>query len=89
MEEIIARAQDGGEIAAGAVVDIAQEGLRLRIAEGPVVRDHDLAPVLKLEAGDVDGIAEGVLGEGAEPRFAIDAAAAIGAKGCGSRRRAR
>ena len=61
MEEIIARPENRGEIAAGAIVDIAQEGLRGRIAEVPVVRDHELAPILENKAGDIDGITKGVL----------------------------
>ena len=57
------RAQHGGETIAGAAVQIAQEGLGLRVAMGPVADIGDFPAVGEPEAADVDGVAEGMFGQ--------------------------
>ena len=42
-------------------MDVLQEGAGLIVAARPVAHDGDVAPVGEAEAGDVDGVAEGVL----------------------------
>ncbi len=62
MQEVVSRPEDGGEITAGAVVDIAQKGLCLRIAHRPIMHDQNIATILQPEAAHVDRIAEGMFG---------------------------
>ena len=79
VEDIGARPQDGGEILAGARVRLVQEGGFLAVGCLPVVDEIDLPAVGKGEAGHVDGVAEGMLGQ-ASARYVVDAPAAIRAK---------
>ena len=59
-------------------MDVLQKGAGLIVAARPVAHDGNVAAIGEAETGDVDGVAEGVLGDlGA--RNAVHAAAAIGA----------
>src|ERR1700722_17888641 len=61
VEHVRTGTQDGGEILAGARVDLVHERGFLGVGLLPVVDEVDLPAVGEREAGDVDGIAEGVL----------------------------
>ncbi len=72
-------AKHGRKILAGAGMRLVQEGALLAIWPLPVAHEVDVAPVGEGEAGDIDGVAEGVLRElGA--RHIVDRPAAIGAE---------
>ena len=79
MEHIRPGPQHGREMPAGAGVRLVQERPFLRVRLLPVAHDDDLAPVGEPEAGHVDRIAEGVLGE-LRARHVVDRAAGIGAE---------
>ena len=79
VEHVRARSQNGGEILTRPGMDLVQKGRLLAAGRLPVARERDPASVGEREAGDVDGVAEGVFGEpGAWP--IVDRAAAIGAE---------
>src|ERR1700745_2038503 len=68
--------QHGGELIAGRALHVAQKSLLLRQTV-PAILDADLASVSKRERGDVERIAEGMLGN-ARARVAVHAATGIG-----------
>src|SRR5262245_29983000 len=74
--DVRARREHGGELIAGGGLHVAQEALLLRQA-APAVLHRDPASVGEREGGDVERIAEGVLGD-ARARIAVHAAAGIG-----------
>src|SRR5262249_43733490 len=67
--------EHGREAITGRALHVMQEALLLRRAI-PATLDRDHAPVGKREGGDVEGIAEGVLGD-VRVRVAVHAAARI------------
>ncbi len=58
-----ARAEDGLELRAGGGERLAQEAARIGIGTVPIGLDRDHAPVGQLEAGDIERVAEGMLGQ--------------------------
>src|SRR5687768_2845683 len=75
VSRVVVGRERGREQAAGAVADVAQES-RLRAVAAPVAGDRDPAAVLEPEAGDVDGVGQGMLAPAAALP-AVEAAAAI------------
>ena len=63
VEDVRARRQDGREIPAGAGVRLMQERGLLAVRLLPVVDEINRSSVGEREAGDVDRVAEGMLGE--------------------------
>ena len=76
MSAVIVGRQDDAENPAGTARDFVQE-MSGRSFVVPMLKDADAWPVLDIECGDVDGLAEGVLAE--TPGHARANAAAIGA----------
>ena len=76
MIDVGAGRQHGGEIVAGRELHVVQKALFLRCAL-PAVLHADLVAVGEIEFGDVERIAEGMLGN-MRVRIAVHAAAGIG-----------
>ena len=79
MEDVRARSEHRGEILAGSRMRLMQERSLLLPWILPVAHKLDRAPVGQRETRDVDGIAEGVLGE-PFARHVVDRAAAVGSE---------
>ena len=73
VETVRARRQHGGEALAGGALHVAQESLLFRCA-APAILDRDASAVGERERGDVERVAEGMLGD-ARARIAVHAAA--------------
>ena len=74
--DVGARRQHGGEFVASGELHVVQKGLLFRRAV-PAILHADLAAVGEHEAGDIERVAESVLGD-VRVRIAVHAAAGIG-----------